>query len=139
MRNEPADLLWSSENHVGAVAHHAGSNEGRRALLRAVIADIGLEAQVALPEIANLAVGGPNLVSVGAVIDRLHPILGIKLLEMGHPAAAHHHAAHLIAALRDPGRVAGPGGVLEEREQIGALPRGLDPGKRHRVPWNEVL
>jgi hypothetical protein len=52
-------------------------------LLRTIVADIGLEAQIALPEIANLAVGGRNLVSI--------------------PATS---AAHLIAALRGLGRMA---------------------------------
>jgi hypothetical protein len=84
MRDEAADLVRRCEDHIGAVAHHSGAHEGRRALLRAVIADICLEPQIALPEIANLAVGGCNLVSVPAMIDRLHPILGIELLEVRH-------------------------------------------------------
>src|SRR6516164_9002710 len=100
MRDEPADLLRRCEDHVGAVAHHSGPDERRRTLLGSLVADVGLEAQIALPEIPRLAVGGRNLVSVAAMIDRSHPILGVELLEIGHPAAAHHDATHLIAALR---------------------------------------
>ena len=73
------------------------------------------------------------------MIDRLHPILGIELLEVRHLAAAHHHAAHLIAALRGLGRMSGLARLLEEREQIGALSRVLQARKRHRVSRNEVL
>jgi hypothetical protein len=83
MRDEGADLIRRCEDHVGAISHHSGTHEGRRPLLRTIVADIGLEAQIALPEIANLAVGGRNLVSI--------------------PATS---AAHLIAALRGLGRMA---------------------------------
>src|SRR6516165_10336025 len=114
MCDESADLLRRGEDHVGAVAHHSGSDKGRRALLRTLVADIGLEAQIALPEIPHLSVGGRNLVSVAATIDRLHSILGIELLEVRHPAAAHHHAAHLIAALRGLRRMSWPSCVLEK-------------------------
>jgi hypothetical protein len=57
----------------------------------------------------------------------------------GHPAAAHHHAAHLIAALRGLGRMSGSCRVLEKREQISALPCVLYARKRHCVSGNEVL
>src|SRR5258708_20275493 len=100
MRDEPADLIRRCEDHIGAVAHHTGAHEGRRALLRAVVADIGLEAQIALPEIACLAVRGGDLIGIPAMIDRLDPILGIELLELRHPAATHRHPAHLPAPLR---------------------------------------
>src|SRR5258708_19715869 len=77
MCDESDDLVGQGEDHVGAVAHHSGSYQGRRTLLGTFVADVGLEAQVAFPEIANLAVRGRNLVGVAAVSDRLHPILGI--------------------------------------------------------------
>ena len=73
------------------------------------------------------------------MIDRLDPILRIELREIGHRAAAHHHAAHLAAALRGLGGMAGPGCILEKREQVGALPRVFHAGKRHGVSRNEVL
>jgi hypothetical protein len=50
--------------------------------------------------------------------DGLRAVLGIELLEIRHRATAHHHAAHLIAALR-LGRMSGPGCVFEKREQVG--------------------
>src|SRR5262245_12662309 len=64
VRNEAADLLRPGEDHVGAVSHHTGSHQGRRALLRTIVADIGLEAQVAFPEIAYLPVRGGDLIAV---------------------------------------------------------------------------
>src|SRR5262249_49365666 len=80
VRNEAADLLRPGENHVGSVSHHTGSHEGRRALLRTVVADIGLEAQIPFPEIAHLPVRGGDLVGIAAMIDRLHPVLRIERL-----------------------------------------------------------
>ena len=56
MRYEAADLLRPGEDHVGSVPHHTGSHEGRRALLRTVVADIGLETQIPFPEIPHLPV-----------------------------------------------------------------------------------
>src|SRR5262249_58700071 len=41
------------------------------------------------------------------MVDRAHALLRIERLEIGHRAAAHHHAAHLIAALRGLGCTAG--------------------------------
>ena len=54
MRDEDADLVGRCEDHVGAVAHHARLDDGGRAFLRAVAADIGFEPQVPLPKIADL-------------------------------------------------------------------------------------
>src|SRR5215475_9809396 len=139
VRNEAADLLRPGEDHVGAVSHHTGCHQRRRALLRTIVADVGLEAQVALPEIAHLPVRGGDLIAVAAMIDRLHAVLRIELFEIRHGAAAHHHAARLAAALRGLGRMAGPRYVLEIRQQIGALPRVFHSGKRHGVSRNEVL
>src|SRR5262249_6706179 len=139
VRNEAADLLRPRENHVGSIAHHTGSHEGRRALLRTIAADIGLEAQVAFPEIAHLPVRGGDLIGVAAMIDRLHALLRIELFQLRHPAAAHHHAAHLAAVLRGLGRMAGLRCLFEKGEQIGALARVFHTGKRHGVSRNEVL
>src|SRR5256885_5436951 len=50
----PYTTLFRS--HVGAVAHHSGAHEGRRALLRPLVAEVGLEAQIPLPEIADFSV-----------------------------------------------------------------------------------
>src|SRR5215831_9917477 len=127
-RNEAADLLRSGEDHVGPVSHHTGSHQRRRALLRAIVADIGLEAQVAFPEDAHLPVRGGDLIGVAAMIDRLHAILRIELFQIRHGAAAHHHAAHLAATSRGLGGMAGPRYVLEIRQQIGALPRVFHSG-----------
>src|SRR5437868_15389508 len=113
MRNEAADLLRPGEDHFGAVSHHTGSHEGRRALLRTIVADIGLEAQVAFPEIAHLPIRGCDLIGVAAMIDRLHAVLRIELFQILHPAAAHHHAAYLAAVFRGLGCMAGPRCVLE--------------------------
>src|SRR5256885_5437642 len=52
----PYTTLFRS--HVGAVAHHSGAHEGRRALLRPLVAEVGLEAQIPLPEIADFSVRG---------------------------------------------------------------------------------
>jgi hypothetical protein len=73
------------------------------------------------------------------VIDRLHPIFGIELLEIGYPAPAHHHAAHLIAALRGLRRMAQTRCVFKIREEVGALTRVLYARERHGITRNEVL
>src|SRR6516162_4793789 len=83
MRDEAADFLRLGENHIRAVSHHTGSHEGRRALLRTIVADIGLEAQVAFPEIAHLPVCGGDLIGVAAMIDRLDAVLRIELFRFG--------------------------------------------------------
>jgi len=48
MRDEGADLVRRCEDHVGAISHHASGHDGWATLLRAIVADIGLEAQVPL-------------------------------------------------------------------------------------------
>src|SRR5262249_27942380 len=69
-----------------------------------------------------LSVCGSDLVGIAAMIDRLHAIFRVELLEVGRRAAG-HHPTHLIAALRGLGRAAGLRRVLEKGEQIGTLPR----------------
>jgi hypothetical protein len=65
MQDEAADLLRPGENHVGSVSYHTGSHEGWRALLRTIVADVGLEVQITLPEIAHLPIRGGDLVGEG--------------------------------------------------------------------------
>src|SRR5262249_45934317 len=67
--DESADLVRRREDHVGTVAHHTGAHQGRRALLRAIIADIGLEAQITLPEIANFPIRSGDFIGISAMID----------------------------------------------------------------------
>ena len=103
LRNETADFLGTREDHVGAIAHHSGRQDRRHTFLRTVVTYIGLEAQIALPEIPRLPIGGGNLIGVAAMVDRADPILGVELLEIGHLAAAHHSALRL-ARSSAPGR-----------------------------------
>jgi hypothetical protein len=66
----------------------AGTRAGAP-FLRTVVADVGLEAQIALPEIARLPVGGGDIVGVAAMADGPYPVLRVERLEIGHLAAAH--------------------------------------------------
>ena len=92
MRDEDADLVGRCEDHVGAVAHHARLDDGGRAFLRAVAADIGFEPQVPLPKIADLSVGRGDLVGVdffltGCGIQSLNLwgfCNGLRLFFFGH-------------------------------------------------------
>ena len=76
----------------GAVAHHARLDDGGRAFLRAVAADIGFEPQVPLPKIADLSVGRGDLVGVdffltGCGIQSLNLwgfCNGLRLFFFGH-------------------------------------------------------
>src|SRR4030095_16931065 len=54
--DERADLRGIGKDHGGAIAHHARAQQGGHALGRAVGAGVGLEAQVALPELLGFSV-----------------------------------------------------------------------------------
>jgi len=52
-----ADFLRAREDYVGAVAHYSGGHDCRGAPLRTGLADLGLEAQIALPELSDFSIG----------------------------------------------------------------------------------
>src|SRR5581483_11852161 len=89
--DERADLRRIGEHHRRAVALHAGADDHGLAGTRAVLAGIGLEAQVVLPDLLRLAVGGAYRVGVAAASDRGHLPFGRRALEIDL-AAAHHHS-----------------------------------------------
>ena len=55
--DQSADFRWRGKDHIGAVAHHAGCDQGGGALLGTVAAAVGLEPEVSLPKDVRLAVG----------------------------------------------------------------------------------
>src|SRR5260370_29887974 len=94
MLDKGADVLRSREKHGGTVARHAGAHDDRLAGKRSGIRGIGLEAEVYLPEIRRLAVGGGHVIGVAAVADRLHLLLGPELLQV---LELRRHASHAAA------------------------------------------
>src|SRR3979490_1523769 len=105
--DQSADFRRIGKDDIGAVAYHAGCDQGRSALLGTVAAAVGLEPEVSLPKHMRLAVGRRHPITVAAVADRLNAIIGIELLEIGNCRATHH--AHLAAALRARAGVSGLG------------------------------
>src|ERR1700694_1414702 len=75
--NQSADFRRIGKDHVGAVAHHAGCDQGGGALLGTVAASVGLAPEVSLPKHVRLAVGRGDTITVTAVADRLNAIIGI--------------------------------------------------------------
>src|SRR5260370_41104911 len=99
--DEPADLLRSGEDRVGAVAQHPGANQRRPSLLRTVLAGIGLEPKISFPDRLQLAVGCGYPIGVAAIADDLNAILRIEVPEIMIAAAA-DHAAHRAVLLAGP-------------------------------------
>src|SRR5215469_15743117 len=103
VHDERDDFAWIGKDHIRAVARHARSDKGRSVLFGTVATRVSLQAEIALPKPAGLSVSGCDRIGVLAVGDRLHPVLGIKVLEVRNSSATHAaHAAHL-SALGDRG------------------------------------
>src|SRR4029450_9516065 len=95
--DEGADLRGIGEDHGGAIAHHAGTQQGGLPLRWAVGAGVGLEAQVALPELSGRAASRRHAVGVAAVADGGDLLVRRHLLQRWH-LAGHHAAHHAVAA-----------------------------------------
>src|ERR1051325_45984 len=87
------DLLRGSKNDRSAVALHSGSHDHRLAGGRAELALIGLESEVELPDLLQLAVGGLDGVCVPAVLDGADLPSGRRGFKVGSRARHAHHAA----------------------------------------------
>jgi hypothetical protein len=81
--DEPADFVRRGEDYVSLVAHPSGWHDGRDPGLWTVSAHIGLEAQVALPEVPQLSIVRGDLVRVSAMIERTLS-LWVELLQIRH-------------------------------------------------------
>src|SRR5215216_6193187 len=81
--DEPADLVGRGKDHVGPVAHHPGSHEGRQSFLRAVVADVGLEPQISLPEVARLSVRRRDAVGITTMAIACTRSSGSSFLRFG--------------------------------------------------------
>src|SRR6266700_5082701 len=128
--DEIADLARTGEHDGGPVALHAGADDDRLARRGAVLARIGLEAQVEFPDLVHLAVRRLHRIRVAAMLERGHLPLRRRLFQIG---LAPHHA--LPGADR---RLA-----LRNRLQIGnhvlAILGLLYPGKAHARAGQEAL
>jgi hypothetical protein len=87
-----------------------------------------------------------NRIGVLAVANRLHSVLGIKVLEIRYSAASHHsthatthatHATHGTTLLCDRGSRLRC--LFQERQQIGTLSIILDAIERHFIAGHEML
>src|SRR5690242_19826161 len=92
IRDRSTDLTRAGKDDVRSIAHHAGVNDRRAAIVGAVLARIRLEAQIALPELARVAILGGDAVGVPANLDGFHALVGADRLQVGHGSA--HHSAH---------------------------------------------
>src|SRR2546426_5534419 len=101
-------------------------------LFRSHRARVCLEAQVELPERNDLAVLGRDVIAIAAMADRPHTTLRAQCLEVG--TRGRHHSG----ARRCRRSLAG-GDRLEVRDEVGALPRVLQPGERHEVARDDAL
>src|SRR2546427_12745081 len=67
--NERSDLSGRSKNHRSAISLHSGTDDHGLAWYRPVLARIGLEAQIKLPDLIDLSVRRPHCVGIAAVAD----------------------------------------------------------------------
>jgi Integral membrane protein TerC family len=77
--DEPADLVSRGENHVGAVPHHSGWHEGGRPLLRTVLADIGLEAQISKAILIGIGAATALRIVFAGITTQLLRLVGLLL------------------------------------------------------------
>src|SRR6266480_3633073 len=96
--DERTDLGGRSKNHRSSISLHAGSDDHRLARERPVLARIGLETQVELPDLARLAVGGFHRVAVAAVADGHDLSGGRRFFQVDLPRLHHHAAAARLGA-----------------------------------------
>jgi hypothetical protein len=101
IRDKPADLARRRKDHISAVAHHTGWDESRRTLLRTFVANVRLEPQISLPEVAAFSVRGGHLGRCRRNGYRLHAILRVELLEIRHRRLA-QQCLDLLASISDP-------------------------------------
>src|SRR6185437_14925904 len=97
--DEGAYLARIGEDYVSAVTHHARRQQGRCALFGATVTGVGLQAEIMLPKLTRLAVGGRDCVGVFAVRNGLHTLRRIELLEILFLPAASSHSPHCTALL----------------------------------------
>src|SRR5437870_798940 len=126
------DLLRRSKHDGGPIALHASWQQHRLASGRPHRARVCLEAQVELPEGNGPAVLRGHVIAIAAIADRLHTTLRAQCLEVG--TRGRHHSG----ARRCRRSLAG-GDRLEVRDEVGALPRVLQPGERHEVARDDGL
>src|SRR5882672_5872459 len=133
------DFLRRCENNGGAITHHARRHDCRRTLLGSILAGVGLEAQIALPKGSRLAVGGRDAIGIVTVGDGFDLNSWFEFFKIWVRASSHHsshathHAPFHATLLRRLLRRSGPGGVLEESQQIGANSGVLDAIERHFI------
>src|SRR6267378_5931382 len=135
------DFLRRCENNGGAITHHARRHDCRRTFLGSILAGVGLEAQIALPKGSRLAVGGRDAIGIVTVGDGFDLNSWFEFFKIWVRASSHHsshathHAAHALHAtlLRRLLRRSGLGGVLEERQQVGANSGVLDAIEGHFI------
>src|SRR5712691_864637 len=81
--DEIADLARTGEHDGGPVALHAGADDDRLARRGAVLARIGLEAQVEFPDLVRLAVRRLHRIRVAAMLERGHLPFRRRLFQIG--------------------------------------------------------
>src|SRR5712664_1680143 len=125
------DFLRRCENNGSAITHHARRHDCRRTFLGSILAGVGLEAQIALPKGSSLAVGGRDAIGIVTVGDGFDLNSWFEFFKIWVRASSHHssHATLLRRLLRR----AGPGGVLEERQQICTNAAVLDAFEEHFI------
>jgi len=133
--DELADIPRSRKHHRGTIAAHAGADQHRLARGGAGSAGVGLEAQVELPVRKRLSARERDEIAVLAVADRRHLVFRSELSEVLWLSRSHHPAHHAVGGWRGAFRAGG----LEERNQMLARPRVLDPGEYHQILRDEFL
>src|SRR6266702_3136309 len=141
MFDRSADLVGVCKDDRGAVTHHSGAENCRRALLRSFAARIGFEAQIPFPEFMRLTVARRHPIRVAAIGNGGNVVARVKLLQIRHGLTAAHHTARYVILRRSRGwrRMAGCCCHFQESDQIVAGAIIGNSGERHPVSGDETL